>query len=62
MTRKTPDITEQLTNAADNIDEMSRTELQVLLRLSAVTIARLREVIETMGERLQKQEPPIGEA
>lgn len=56
------DIAKQLMSAADNIDEMSRTELQVLLRLSAETIKRLRELIQIRDDILLEDEPPAGNA
>lgn len=57
-----PDLSDQLLNAADRVDELSRSELQVLLRKAALTIRDLRTIIKVRDEVWLEDEPPEGRA
>lgn len=59
---KPPDLTGRLMDAADDIDELSRSELQVLLRQAAHTIETLRTLFGIKDEILLEDEPPAGNA
>lgn len=56
------DFVDRLMDAADRVDELSRSEIQVLLRLAAEDIRTLRTLVGIRDEVWIENEPPEGNA
>lgn len=56
------DIVTQLLDAADGIDPLTRSELQVLLRRAALDIDTLRKLVGIRDEVWLEDVPPEGNA
>lgn len=54
------DIIEQLLEAADGIDDMSRSDLQILLRKAAIDIETLRKLVGIRDEVWLETTKPEG--
>lgn len=54
------DIVERLLEAADQVDELSRSDLQVLLRQAAIDIRTLRELVGIRDEVWLEDAKPEG--
>lgn len=62
MPERKPDITDRLFDAADDVDNLSRSDVQILLRQAAHTIMTLRDLIGIRDEVILEDEPPAGSA
>lgn len=59
---KSRDMIERLMHAADHLEDLSRSDLQVLLRQAAIDIETLRTLVTIRDELWLEDAPPEGTA